>query len=250
MFLVVSRWLVSLLVLVLFSSLVLRSSAAEGDIPVVTTRMSGDTRIETSVAISQRAFPEAAAVVYLAREDVFADAVSSAPLADGPILLVPACGQVPEITRTEIVRLQPGEVVALGGTGAVCDAVLLAATRAAEAIPTDDCLTGVSLEYSDDDIRRDSLGAPVPDDGDLRAYSGPVQEYLLSLADDYDRREEGSVDGDPDYDATADALRSIRYRSAGTDRQDWRSPDGRSSALLQVQAGRLLLMDLQYPDTC
>ncbi|HUG85411.1 MAG TPA: cell wall-binding repeat-containing protein [Euzebya sp.] len=99
----------------------------------VTDRLAGGDRIATSVAISEYQFPDGADVAYLARADVFADAVSGGSLTDGPILLVPTCGPVPQIVLDELVRLGVGEVISLGGTAAVCDQVLEDAAAAAEA---------------------------------------------------------------------------------------------------------------------
>jgi hypothetical protein len=88
-------------------------------------RLAGSSRYETAVEISQEAFPDGAASVYLARADAFADALAAASLTDrGPILLVPQCGTVPQAVIDEANRLQPLEVVALGGPGAVCEQVL------------------------------------------------------------------------------------------------------------------------------
>lgn len=87
-------------------------------------RLAGSSRIETAVAISQHQFPSTATTAYLARADEFADAVAAGVLTDGPILLVPSCGELPEAVRAEIARLDPQRVVALGGEAAVCDALL------------------------------------------------------------------------------------------------------------------------------
>ncbi|HWB70916.1 MAG TPA: cell wall-binding repeat-containing protein, partial [Egibacteraceae bacterium] len=90
-----------------------------------TQRLAGATRIETALAISQNRFPGGGvASAYLARADVFADAVAGGSLADGPILLVPSCGAPPAAVAGEIARLGPQEVVALGGAQAVCDGLL------------------------------------------------------------------------------------------------------------------------------
>ncbi len=94
-------------------------------------RLAGTSRIETAVAISQHVFPDGAATVYLARADEVVDAVAGGSLTDGPILLVPSCGEVPAVVLDEIARLAPLEVIALGGTAAVCDDVLEAAAAAA-----------------------------------------------------------------------------------------------------------------------
>ncbi len=90
-------------------------------------RVAGDSRIDTAIAVSQRAFPDGADVVYLARQDESADALAAGVLTDGPIMLVPNCGQLPAQVGEEIDRLDPDEVLALGGELAVCDSLLEAA---------------------------------------------------------------------------------------------------------------------------
>jgi len=95
-----------------------------------TARYSGDDRFATSAAVSRAQFPGTAAEVYLARADGFADALSGGTLTGGPVLLVPACGPLPPVIATEIARLDPERVVALGGAAAVCDAVLAEAAAA------------------------------------------------------------------------------------------------------------------------
>lgn len=90
----------------------------------VVGRISGLTRIETAIAIAGVSFPQTSDAVYLARADVFADAVAAGSLTDGPVLLVPSCGRVPSSVLAELERLAPDAVVALGGTAAVCDGLL------------------------------------------------------------------------------------------------------------------------------
>ena len=102
-----------------------------------TGRIAGKDRYGTSVSISQWTFKEAgdADRVYLARSDVFADALAAGVLTDGPILLVSAdCVAPRAVVSTEIERLDPTTVVALGGDSAVCEATLQAA---ANGRPTD-----------------------------------------------------------------------------------------------------------------
>jgi hypothetical protein len=99
---------------------------------VATERLGGETRFETSVAISQEAFPAGAEDVFLARADLFPDALSAGSLTTGPILLVPSCGEVPQVVLDEIARLAPSRVVALGGVDAVCDDVVAQAQEAAQ----------------------------------------------------------------------------------------------------------------------
>jgi hypothetical protein len=87
-------------------------------------RLAGDHRFATAVEISKRAFPQGAETVYLARGDIGVDALAGGALTDGPILLVPSCGAVPDVVKSEIDRLDPDEVLALGGPAAICDATL------------------------------------------------------------------------------------------------------------------------------
>lgn len=91
-----------------------------------TQRLAGGTRTETSVAISQAQFadPADATTVYLARNDVFADAAVGGALTDGPILIVPSCGETPEAVSDEIGRLDVETVIALGGDAAICQELL------------------------------------------------------------------------------------------------------------------------------
>lgn len=98
--------------------------------PVPTSRLAGPTRIDTAVAISQRAFPSGAPTAYLANADVTVDAVAGGSLTDGPVLLVPTC-TLPDEVAAELARLAPGEVIALGGAAAICDDVLAEAAQAA-----------------------------------------------------------------------------------------------------------------------
>jgi len=93
-------------------------------------RLAGAERIATAVAISQARFA-AAEVAYLATSVNYPDALSSGQLGGGPTLLVPSCGALPEVVRTELARLAPRTVVVLGGTAAVCDDVHSAAVDAA-----------------------------------------------------------------------------------------------------------------------
>ena len=97
--------------------------------------MAGPGRIDTAVAVSRFGFsPQpadtaaaaagVATSVYLARADVFADAVAGGAVTDGPILLVPSCGELPTVVAERIVEIGPDRIVALGGSGAVCDSLL------------------------------------------------------------------------------------------------------------------------------
>ncbi len=91
----------------------------------LTVRLSGLDRFATATAISQHAFPRGAPVVYVANGLNFPDALAGGPaaaLAGGPLLLVTR-DVLPAATATELTRLDPAEIVILGGTGAVSSAV-------------------------------------------------------------------------------------------------------------------------------
>lgn len=107
-----------------------------GEVTVTGDRLEGDDREGTAVAISQEVYPDGAPVVYIARRDLFPDALAAKSLQDGPILFAASCGYsdgtlLRQSTADEIERLQPERVVALGGEAAICDDVLDAAVTAA-----------------------------------------------------------------------------------------------------------------------
>ena len=103
------------------------SSASSQDavvrVAAETTRIGGADRYEVAVNVSRHrhADPSSAETVYLARGDVFADALTAGTLEDGPVLLVrPGCRAVPQVVLDEIARVDPAAVVALGGEASVC----------------------------------------------------------------------------------------------------------------------------------
>ncbi len=83
-------------------------------------RLSGPNRYDTSVAISQEAFPTTSGgTVYLASGLNFPDALTAAPTGS-PLLLVPGTSAtIPANTAAEIQRLNPSRVVILGGAAVV-----------------------------------------------------------------------------------------------------------------------------------
>ena len=88
-------------------------------------RVFGPDRYATSVAASQRAFPDGADVAFVATGTDFADALAGGPAAaqaDGPILLVRP-DAVPGTVAAELRRLRPDTVYVLGGPSAVTPAV-------------------------------------------------------------------------------------------------------------------------------
>ncbi|WP_164737230.1 cell wall-binding repeat-containing protein [Georgenia sp. SYP-B2076] len=89
------------------------------------TRLDGADRYATAATISEASFAPGVKVAYVASGTDFPDALAGAPVAGmggAPVLLVPPSG-IPAAVRTELVRLKPGRVVVLGGTGAVSAAV-------------------------------------------------------------------------------------------------------------------------------
>ncbi|MGR0320923.1 cell wall-binding repeat-containing protein [Agromyces sp. ZXT2-3] len=104
-------------------------SAIAGEVPV--NRLAGIDRHATAAAIGQFQFAGVAPVVYLARSDVFADAVAAGSLTGGPVLLTRSCS-LPQAVTDALATLRPSTVVALGGTSAICDSLL---EQAAAAVP-------------------------------------------------------------------------------------------------------------------
>jgi putative cell wall-binding protein len=104
------------------------------------TRLAGADRYTTSALIAQYGFPGTPTasdppagggvpVVYLANGATFPDALSAGPAAaleDGPLLLTPSTS-LPAAIRAELDRLNPAEIVIVGGTGVVSPAVEAAA---------------------------------------------------------------------------------------------------------------------------
>ena len=84
-------------------------------------RLAGSDRYATSVVVSQAAFASGATTVLLASGVDFPDGLAGGPagaLAPSPLLLVtPTC--IPPIVNAEINRLNPSQIVILGGPGAV-----------------------------------------------------------------------------------------------------------------------------------
>jgi putative cell wall-binding protein/Tol biopolymer transport system component len=86
-------------------------------------RISGADRYHTAVEVSRAAFaqPDAVLRVHLATGVAFPDALAAGAAAaavNGPVLLTPP-DALPEVTRAELRRLQPQEVVIVGGAAAV-----------------------------------------------------------------------------------------------------------------------------------
>ncbi|WP_164996660.1 peroxidase family protein [Actinomyces minihominis] len=88
-------------------------------------RLAGTNRYDTSAVISRATFPAGARVVYIASGENFPDALVGGPAAgmnEGPVLLTRG-SVLPVAIATELVRLNPTEIVILGGTSAVSQGV-------------------------------------------------------------------------------------------------------------------------------
>ena len=91
-------------------------------------RLGGGDRYATAQEITGHFFPDGAETLYLATGANFPDALTSTPAAGingSPLLLVPPTGLTPELSA-EIQRLGVQQIIILGGTGAVSEAVELA----------------------------------------------------------------------------------------------------------------------------
>ena len=89
-------------------------------------RVAGNAPPETAAALSARAFPATADVVFIASSDVYFDALAAASAAanlKAPVLLVGRTA-LPSATGRELTRLRPGRVIVVGGPSSVSDAVL------------------------------------------------------------------------------------------------------------------------------
>lgn len=94
---------------------------------VSASRLAGDNRYATSVAVSKSAYPDSSVVetVYIAVGTGFADGLAAAPaaaMANGPLLLTERNG-VPSVVRTELQRLSPNTIVIVGGTSVIASSV-------------------------------------------------------------------------------------------------------------------------------
>ncbi|HET6379788.1 MAG TPA: M14 family zinc carboxypeptidase [candidate division Zixibacteria bacterium] len=100
---------------------------------VANERIAGADRYGTAVAVAQRLFPSGPVpVVYLASGEDFPDALAAAPIATrrGGVLLFTKRTELPAVTADELTRLNPPEVVLVGGTVAI-DAAIEAQVKAA-----------------------------------------------------------------------------------------------------------------------
>ena len=96
------------------------------------TRLSGASRYETAIAVSQRYAPGVPAVFVATGVD-FPDALSAAAaaaLVGGPLLLTPTT-QLPDAVRAEVQRLKPARIYVVGGAAVVNETVRSSLARIA-----------------------------------------------------------------------------------------------------------------------
>ncbi len=94
----------------------------------IISRLAGGDRYATAAAISAATFAPGVPVAYIATGQNYPDALAGsgpATLAGGPLLLVTTTG-IPAVTAAELTRLQPGQIIVLGGPSVVSEAVRIA----------------------------------------------------------------------------------------------------------------------------
>lgn len=104
------------------------SATGVGGEDIAVVRTFGETRVDTAVALSSYAYPDGSNVAFLARADLYPDALAGAPLArahDAPILLT-ASDELEDVVADELDRLGATQVFLLGGEEALTPAVELA----------------------------------------------------------------------------------------------------------------------------
>ena len=84
-------------------------------------RVGHDDVYRSAAAITRHAYAGPQETVHVASAEAFADGLTGGALAavDGPLLLVPEEGPVPEAIHTELSRLAPRRIVAFGGEAAI-----------------------------------------------------------------------------------------------------------------------------------
>lgn len=108
-----------------------------GDLAAIApvTRIGGVDRYTVSAALSSATFRPGVAKVFVARGDLFPDALSGAPVAavsGAPVLLLAPTGAIPTAVAAELKRLKPHGIIELGGASGVSattDKTLLAYIR-------------------------------------------------------------------------------------------------------------------------
>lgn len=130
------------------------------------TRLAGIDRYETAVAISSSNYDPGVETVHVVTGESFVDGLAAGPAARGPILLVPSTG-IPATVSAELARLDPTEIVIVGGEAAV-------SSETAEALAA----------FTTGAVSRISGSSRYATAAALNAAAGPGTVYLVR-ADDY-----------------------------------------------------------------
>ena len=157
------------------------------------TRLSGASRIDTAVAISVDAWADGAPAVLLANADNPVDALPASRASyEGPILYVPACGELPDVVAAEIARLQPDDIVVLGGAAAVCDDIATAAVAARDGAsePEPERVEGTP---NPDAVPADEQDGDVRDADFVLLDTRPAEGYEDAAGQAFIARNEGGV---------------------------------------------------------
>ena len=124
-------------------------------------RYAGINRYATAAAASAATFAPGAPVAYIATGASFPDALAGGPAGGhrgGPVLLTTRTS-LPVDTETELQRLKPAEIVILGGTAAVSDAVR---TELAALAPTVTRVSGTDRYSTAAAVSAGTFGTAVP----------------------------------------------------------------------------------------
>ena len=85
----------------------------------------GESEYETAVAVSKKGWENGSKKVIIVNGDIIADGISATPLAstyDAPLLIVKN-DTLPEVIKDELERLNPEEIIVIGGTSTISDYV-------------------------------------------------------------------------------------------------------------------------------
>lgn len=88
-------------------------------------KLAGNTQYETAVAVSKEGWQNGSDTVVIVNGDIIADGISATPLAttyDAPILTVKK-DTIPEVIKEELKRLNPNEIIVVGGANTIQESV-------------------------------------------------------------------------------------------------------------------------------
>ncbi len=159
-----------------------------GPVHPTVVRHAGDDRFATAVEVSG-AYAPGVSVAFVASGRDYPDALTGAALAgslEGPVLLTNP-GSLPDVTATELSRLQPQRVVILGGPNSVSQPVMdlvgtVTGDASVERIAGDDryeTAAKVAQEFTSADVVYVATGENYPDSLAAAAFAGSADAPLL-----------------------------------------------------------------------